>query len=87
MSLGSRRGGRAIPGIGAGLDVSALRYKISLWRNRSIQLSEQRHDGSGEGERDGFLAFIAQASLAHEGTSAEHGPLADRILVAGAVAQ
>ena len=38
----SRRGGRAIPGIGAGLDVSALRYKISQWRNPLILLSEQR---------------------------------------------
>jgi hypothetical protein len=40
-SLGSRRGGRAIPGIGAGLDVSALRYKISQRRNLLNLFSEQ----------------------------------------------
>src|ERR1700722_8731362 len=35
-SLGATPGGRAIPGIGAGLDVSALRYKISQRRNPLI---------------------------------------------------
>jgi hypothetical protein len=37
----SRRGGRAILGIGARIGVLALRYKISQWRNPLILLSKQ----------------------------------------------
>jgi len=42
---------------------------------------------SGEGEHDGFLAFIAQPGLAGEGTTAERGPLGDLLLVVGTVTQ
>ena len=38
---GSRRGGRAIRGIGARVDVSILRYKMSQWRNPLVLLPEQ----------------------------------------------
>src|SRR5216684_1479989 len=41
MSPESRHGGRAIPAIGARVDVPALRYKMSQWRNPLILLSKQ----------------------------------------------
>jgi hypothetical protein len=41
----------------------------------------------GEGEHDGFLAFVAQTGLAGEGTTAERAPLGDLLLVVGTVTQ
>ena len=41
MSPGSGLGGRAIPGIGARVEVSAVRYKMSQRRNLLVLLSKR----------------------------------------------
>jgi hypothetical protein len=44
-------------------------------------------DGCREGQHDRFLALVLQPRLAGKGAPAEGGPLADLILLLGAVAQ
>jgi hypothetical protein len=53
VNAGFRRGGRAIAAIGATVEVPALRYKISQWRNPLVPLSKQPSRRAGE-----VLAFL-----------------------------
>ena len=57
----SRRGGRAIPAIGAGLAVPTLRYKRSYWRNPLVPLSKRRLELADSTTDNAILLGTAEA--------------------------
>ena len=85
---------RAAVGGGETLGLIDPRHALPVLQHL-IEVETGRPQGRGrllwqrirEGQHDRFLAFVAGAGFAGEGTSAQGGPLADLIFVGGAVAQ